>query len=261
MGLFGGGKKNTCEICGGTDDVFKIVDGYVCMSCLNEYSGFLSDYEKRMWLNTHLSTLKNARELVERSRELSEKFRATRIINGYFFIDENNKLWAVADITSKEKRITVFRYEDVESFNVLQNDETVASGGLGTAVAGGLLFGDAGAVTGGIVGNKKIKKVINKLQIRVRLKDFNSFYINILKPGLSVKSGSLSYENVMKEAADVLYVLNSMLQDSKEAAEAEENTAGGGTNLTDELIKLKNLLDAGVITDTEFQAAKAKLLE
>ena len=44
------------------------------------------------------------------------------------------------------------------------------------------------------------------------------------------------------------------------AAPPAPMSAGGPTNLAEELTKLKGLLDAGVLTPQEFEAAKQKLL-
>jgi Short C-terminal domain/Domain of unknwon function (DUF3824) len=44
------------------------------------------------------------------------------------------------------------------------------------------------------------------------------------------------------------------------AAPPAPMSAGGPTNLADELTKLKGLADAGVLTPEEFEAAKQKLL-
>ena len=151
-------KKTICDVCGISDAKTKVSDGSVCNSCFSECRYFLTPDEVINYKNLSISTLKNANANSKRSKEFEQTFRGTKNIDNHFFIDNTNNLWAVIDNTYNEKRIIIFSFKDVESFELMQDDESIVTGGLGSAIAGGILFGEVGAIVGGIVGNKKIKK-------------------------------------------------------------------------------------------------------
>ena len=55
----------------------------------------------------------------------------------------------------------IFKFEDLRSYEILMDDESVTKGGLGMAAAGGLLFGAAGGIAGSVMGKKKQRKLLN----------------------------------------------------------------------------------------------------
>ena len=56
---------------------------------------------------------------------------------------------------------------------IIEDGESVSKGGIGSAAAGGLLFGGAGAVVGSVTG-KKQKAMVNRISVRV---NFNNRWI------------------------------------------------------------------------------------
>ncbi len=209
--MFSFGKKSLCDVCGISAAKTKVSDGSVCNSCFSECRYFLTPDEVINYKSLSISTLKDAYVNSKRSKEFEQVFKGTKNIDNHFFIDNTNDLWAVIDNTYNEKKLIIFSFKDVESFELMQDDESIITGGLGSAIAGGILFGEVGAIVGGIVGTKKIKKVINKFQIRVNLKDMRPYYINLLKGpgyGLSIKSGTNEYNKTINEAEKILEIFN-----------------------------------------------------
>ena len=49
-------------------------------------------------------------------------------------------------------------YSDLISYELLEDDSVVTSGGVGQALVGGALFGGFGAIAGGITANRTQKK-------------------------------------------------------------------------------------------------------
>lgn len=209
--MFSFGKKNLCDLCGISNAKIKISNGGVCNACFSECRYFLEPDEVINYKSLSVSTLKEAYANAKRSKEFERIFKETENINDHFFIDSTNNLWAVIDNTYNEKRIIIFSFDDVESFELLQDNESIITGGLGSAIAGGMLFGDTGAIVGGIIGTKKIKTLINKLQIKVSLKDMRPYFINLLKGpgyGLSIKSGTKEYSKTINEVEKILEIFN-----------------------------------------------------
>ena len=63
----------------------------------------------------------------------------------------------------------IIPYEKIISFEVLQNSHQVASGGLGRAVVGGLLFGGAGAVVGAVTGKSTSVEERQSIKVNITL--------------------------------------------------------------------------------------------
>ena len=128
--------------------------------------------------------------------------------------------------------------------------------GVGSALVGGLLFGGVGAILGGLSGSKK-KEEINEFKIIVNL--YNNSYpqlsINLLPTG-KVKSDSILFKSYCEKAEKIMLGLSDMGGIEK-STEGCNNTE---VSPADEILKYKNLLDAGAITQEEYEAKKQQLL-
>ena len=86
----------------------------------------------------------------KKNKELLEIFTPTKTFKKMLSVDANHKLWMYG--TSN----IVFNFNDVVSYELIQDGESITKGGVGRAVAGGILFGGVGAVVGGLTGKKKV---------------------------------------------------------------------------------------------------------
>lgn len=131
-------------------------------------------------------------------------------------------------------------------------------GGLGKAAVGGALFGGVGAVVGGSTGSKKTKQVCEKLNIKITLKNMNNpiQYIHLINS--PTKKDSMIYKSIYSTAQECLASLQVMCDSVQANAPVESNVSG--LSQADELLKFKQLLDSGVITQEEFDAKKKQLL-
>lgn len=115
-----------------------------------------------------------------------------------------------------KKNTDWFSFDDLVSYELIQNDDVVVTGGVGKAVVGGAvmtalaggLWGMTGAVVGGVTGKRKQSKTVNTLAIRITLNsfDFPCFFIYLIeKP---IKSNSKQYKNVVETAQLILSTLD-----------------------------------------------------
>lgn len=86
----------------------------------------------------------------------------------------------------------IIPYEKIISFEVLQNSHQVASGGLGRAVVGGLLFGGAGAVVGAVTGKSTSVEERQSIKVNITLDNPASPLVTVtmFKKGLLSGDGS-----------------------------------------------------------------------
>ena len=88
----------------------------------------------------------------------------TKKVGDYFVVNETDKTWAVPTGLFKKvvQPASVHKYSEIVSFELLEDGNSITKGGIGRAVAGGVLFGGVGAIVGGSTGKKKTKGVCTK---------------------------------------------------------------------------------------------------
>ena len=175
----------------------------------------------------------------------------------FFEIDETNKLWKAPSAYSQ----IIFAYNEVIDFELLENGISYSKGGLGSAVVGGALFGGVGAIVGSNVGKKTQKEEITEFRIKTVTKNpvVSEVYIDLIPLILGVKptviKGDPNYK-VYSESAQQILSLLTIICNSNSTVEAP-NT---GASAADEIVKFKQLLDQGIITQEEFDKKKQQLL-
>lgn len=249
-------KKRVCVCCGkempGLYGYTKIDDGVVCFSCLNAagYSGTLIGKK-----GINLDQIKRATEERKVEIKLKKEFTPTQNAGEYIRFDDIHNFATVG----KGDNERLFRYEDILNFDLLENDSvSVSSGGVGRAVVGGALFGSAGAIVGGSTGKKKTVGKCLSLKLKITLKNTCRPIIYIPFIQTETKKNGIVY-NVAMEAAQVCMSMLQLACD-KVNQPVQEQPVVAPTSDADEIMKFKQLLDAGIITQEEFDAKKKQLL-
>lgn len=252
MGLF---NKESCIICGGKTNALtkaKASSGSICSSCLSLCSpGFTSNI-----LNKRTEEIEEHIEYVKKNQLLYNSFHATDTVGKLFFVDKINQRFyiPVPAATLYNKIPIVYSFNDIVDYELVVDGESYTKGGasIGRALVGGAIFGAAGAIIGGSTGKRKQKEVIKKMYIKISLKHTYDSYTEISLISTEVKKGSLTY-NIMTESANkILALLDSIV--------TSEPVSVSSTSVADELLKYKELLDCGVLTQEEFNAKKKELL-
>lgn len=101
-----------------------------------------------------------------------------------------------------------YDFDDLISYELLEDDSVVTSGGVGQALIGGAIFGAAGAIAGGITGKRTQKKKVDSLYIKVTLNSFSSPCLMIPLITKSIKTSSKEYQAAFNEAHQILSTLD-----------------------------------------------------
>lgn len=259
MGFFG---KEVCSICEKEVGLnrTRIADGkYICPSCFKE-AGFnkISNVTKPIKQMSIADVEKAIQAQNENKLEL-DSFNPTKKIGNFVEFDDNSKKWVLlTGIFGKRDKSTVYNYSDIVDFELLEDGESISSGGLGRALVGGAVFGGVGAIVGGVTGKKKTTGVCSSLKLKITLNNINHpvVYVNFIEA--ATKKDGLVYKNVYKLAHECLAVLEVICNQQQPVAEApiQQNSS-----IADEILKYKNLLDMGAITQAEFDEKKSELLK
>ncbi|WP_163579058.1 hypothetical protein [Gracilibacillus saliphilus] len=118
------------------------------------------------------------------------------------FDDKRGKL-AILPVVGKVKDDHIINYDDILDFELMEDGESLAKGGIGRALVGGALFGGAGAVVGGITGRKN-KSYCREMKMKLTLKNNAELvrYINFIEN--KTKKDSIIYKQSEKEAQEAL---------------------------------------------------------
>ncbi|MCA9767080.1 MAG: hypothetical protein KC455_11765 [Carnobacterium sp.] len=132
---------------------------------------------------------------------------------------------------------------------------------LGGAFVGGALFGGAGAVVGGLSGEKSTRQNISQIYIKLTLlSEGNSIKKFIL---LDVKNpiekSSAQFKKIYEEAMELEGRLKTIIHQQNKEKNLNK-TIINPTNIADEIEKLHNLLIKDILTEEEFTLQKERLL-
>lgn len=259
MGFFS--LKVKCAVCDkdvGLNRYQLSKDVWICPTCLKKVGGI---YQFNIIKSTSIEDLKEkVKQYDDKEKENMNKlsdFNVTKKVERFISIDENKKQWFTSSGITNINQIKIYNFSDVQSFELLEDGETVSKGGLGRAVAGGILFGGVGAVVGGVTGAKKTNSICSKLQIKITVKDINNpiVYINLISS--DTKKDSFVYKTLYNSAQEIMSILQLMTDENKDTQPQE---VASTVSTADELKKYKDLLDSGAITEEEYNKVKSKLL-
>lgn len=254
MGLFGGKKK--CCICGSEGGKYESLDGLVCQKCFAACGRFVPMDGFSLLKSFNGRQIRNFISQNEEAIKRAKKFTPNLVIGDFAKFDDTNRLWTVNENAPGRFKIepVVWSYDNFDTIDVIEDGNDIVQGSVGSALVGGALFGDVGAVVGSVVGKKTLKKEIKKLEINIKLK--NSTIPNVKV--ILIQSPTKSDNPVCKKMYDIAKQIVEKFDKigNSEAVYSSESDFSAA----DEILKYKNLLDMGVITSEEFETKKRQLL-
>lgn len=151
------------------------------------------------------TTISDTKDLTsENDSPSNAKFKATKNYEGYIIIDANNRLWKAPKC---KRGGTVYKFEDLLNFGLVEDGNTITKGGKGAALAGGIVFGAVGAIVGGVTANRKSSATCSKMQIVLNVNNLKNptLYIDLIDE--EVKKDSKDYQKAYKKAQTILGAL------------------------------------------------------
>lgn len=257
MGLFG--SKENCSICGQTvkGKRLRVSDGIICSSCIELCSKEIDTLSFISQAGSYtVSDFKNHIEFMKNENKSREQiFKDSSCVDDHIKVDFKNKLFYFPEVGLRSPLF--FSFSDLLNYELVENGSTLLKGGFGSAVVGGVLLGPAGMITGGILG-KKHKDVVNSLYVTITLNNSLLSFKKIDFIKSEVKKGSLTYKLKKKSAESLISILDRIC--SSAGSEVSSMQPQINISAADEIKKFKELLDAGIITEEEFNAKKKQLL-
>ncbi len=289
-----------CMICGnkiGTlSSKVTLANGYICKNCAKEMGA--DDLESKVLRDNKNMSLADLKSLIAAKQEeiaQVESFQPTLKISEMAQFDDVNRRMILSShthIVYSPKVYTVLGYDQILDFELIEDGKSVAKSGLGRAVVGGILFGEAGAIVGATTRHKQ-DEICNEMTLKITVRgaaDYPAFYMYLITT--ETKKSSLSYKAIAKEAQDIMSELQVIIDSNRDgygaavagatgtgpqgaegsvayapthaaapaANAAQAGAAGPVADPAEEIRKYKSLLDDGIITQHEFDAKKRQLL-
>lgn len=184
-------------------------------------------------------------------------------------IDETSKKISFVSLNSYMNR--VYSYRDILKSEILTDGISVTSTNrgsqLGGALLGGVLAGGIGALIGGLSGSTTSEEKVKKIELNVIVNDTaNPIHkIAFLDATTSFAKNSSEYKNAYNEAYHCHQLIGVLIRQADEEDKQKEtstsiNNSQGNVSVADELRKLVQLRDEGIISGEEFEAQKKRLI-
>lgn len=187
--------------------------------------------------------------------------------NDTLSIDEKNKRISFISLTTSENR--VYSYHDILKSEILTDGISVTSTNrasqLGGALLGGLLAGGVGAIIGGLSGSTTSKDKVKKIELNVIVNDtVNPVHkITFLDSEFSTFSkDSQEYKDGYNTAYHCHQLIGVLIKqaDNEDKRKEQINKQSQDFSVADELRKLQQLKNEGILTESEFDMQKKKLI-
>lgn len=226
-----------------------------CCNCGTKEANFIFDDDRKEWL------CEKCYYITKYGEEKWKEILANR--EKY----SNEKRYGKLKLFLKEKQFIRepfterYGFEDVISYELIENGAVERTGSLGGAIVGGAIAGSTGAIIGYDQG-RKTKSICTEYRIIIRVRGKAPINIGYIGGGVSVPYNTQQFVGYRNDAYATIEGIEVILEETRKAKEkAQEITATNSNSIADEIIKLKSLLDQGIITEDEFSKGKEKLLE
>lgn len=185
---------------------------------------------------------------------------ATRGVDKWLLVNDEKRMIGVpfVDYNGEIIAIELIPFDDLIDFELIEDGEMITKekSGLGRAVAGGLLFGKTGAVVGAVTGKKSSStQYCTDMRINLTVKNRENPLIVVRLISQAISKSSDYYRQAVEVSQKLIAILKSITHDRTEVENAVP-----AFSAADEILKFKNLLDMGVVTQEEFDKKKAELL-
>jgi len=185
-----------------------------------------------------------------------EKYRIAHYTGMSIGFDNQQKKICILDALNKP---FIYGYDKILQCEVIVDGDSVlkqsTTSTIGRTVLGGLVGGGVGAIVGGATGKKIQKKIIKSIDLKLVINDTVNpiFIVNFL----SAPKGTAYYSIALSEAEWWHGLFAGLIkQGNEEVIKFSEKTS-----IANEIQKLKDLLDNGVISLEDFNKQKSRLLE
>lgn len=232
-----------CPVCGGKLGLLnreKSADGLICAGCSSFFFsklGFRAAKQPTAALAEYWATLESRRRTFKETDSIFDRDAL------FVSIDKVNRLFYFGHRGGDKGPRMIYSFDEVAGYESDASDDltvTETKGGIGRAVIGAAVAGPVGAIVGAATAKTETRKAYSKENISIR------FVLPLGENNLptTVYPGGTT----------------DFLRNCKAGSERPQAATPAASSTADELLKFKQLLDMGAITEAEYNAKKSQLL-
>ncbi|WP_377887475.1 SHOCT domain-containing protein [Alkalihalobacillus sp. R86527] len=201
----------------------------------------------------------------------SQKHISSNMDSSIMIDEEAKKLCIIQDQLSKER---VYDYKDILASEIIEDGVTVnktsRSSQIGGAILGGIVAGGTGAIIGGLSGESTTEEEVNRIDLKVIVNDtkqpvkFISFLLDesddpMTNKPFGIKKSDSRYKDAFKEVTHWHSLISVLIRqaDQHDKVHKEESS----NSVADEIKKLSDLFNEGILTEEEYTQQKMKILK
>lgn len=235
---------NTCPVCGGKLGLLnreKSADGLICAGCSSFFFsklGFRAAKQPTAALADYWAALEQHRKVFKETDSIYDGDAL------FVSIDKTNRLFCFGHRGGDKGPRMIYSFDEVAGYESDAPDDltvTETKGGIGRAVIGAAVAGPVGAIVGAATAKTETRK-----------------------GGRSKENVSIRFALPLGESSLPTTVypggMTTFLRSCKASQEKPQVAAPAASSAADELLKFKQLLDMGAITEAEYNAKKVQLL-
>lgn len=192
-------------------------------------------------------------------------------IAGVEFYDSSQKIIITYEASTNLLKLSdrEYRYDQLESYEYVENQGTIAKGGgVGRALVGGALFGNVGAVVGASTAKRSMDTVIRDMDVRMTFRVngvLKTEKVTLNQYSNKIKYGSMTYERYLDKAKQLIDKLDQINQQMNSVTAPivppENHTVQPAIDMKAKLLELKDLYEQGLLDEEEYKEEKKALLE
>lgn len=194
---------------------------------------------------------------------------------GLAFDEERKKVCLITWVQFQDRAdLKVIELKDLLSTEIHEDGTAITrtsrTSQAGSALVGGLLFGGVGALVGGLTGKTVAADKVKRLCLRVVINDTTNPIHEVDFMTVEGKRDGIVYKQAIVQARHWNSILEILIkradEEDKAAAKAAEPAlpavpALESKSVSVQLRELKSLLDDGILSQLEYEAQKAKVLQ
>jgi hypothetical protein len=234
---------NICPICSGKLGLLnreKSADGPICAGCSNFFFsklGIRAAKQPTSALAAYWATLEQRRKGFKETDSIYDGDAL------FVSIDKPNRLFCIGHRSGDKGPRMIYSFDEVAGYESDALDDltvTETKGGIGRAVIGAAVAGPVGAIVGAATAKTETRKGRSKESVSIH------FVLPLGESNLptTVYPGGMT----------------AFLKSCKVSQKKPQAAAAAVLSAADELLKFKQLLDMGAVTEAEYNAKKAQLL-
>lgn len=184
----------------------------------------------------------------------------------YLAIDmKNEKILSIMWDFQTGRKFNVLKFSDIRRVELTENGQVISSKStartIGGAIVGNAVAGGAGLILGGLSGDSKQKEKVNKIIIRIITNNIEMTQVEYELYLGQVSKDDIKYKNAIRKAQEIENIIGLIIDKCDESKEVHKEYQESLSNsIIEDLKKLSDMKDSGILTEEEFNKAKNKIL-